>query len=601
MTHWISTQIAKTAGKSSKIRQTRFCSKRGKITRLYSLDVPVNPANNFAGIMRTRDDGNSGKRAGEKSVYLIANGDLRLSANQKCWSAQQDMERALSAALKNHGWRIIRAHEYSPAKKHGFIDGQKMGMEVFRRRPEMQTAPLIVAESVWQYSHHVLHGLTTHRGPILSVANWSGTWPGLVGTLNLNGSMTKAGITYSSLWSENFSDRFFNAGMGQWLTTGRVTHDTSHVKDFELVKMPEADEMIGRGVGRTIRKRKAIMGVFDEGCMGMYNAIIPDELLHQTGIFKERLSQSTLYAAMQQVSDADAQSVVDWLLKKGMRFAWGQNEETELTHRQTLLQCKMYIAVVRLADQFGCDTVGIQYQQGLKDLTPASDLAEGLLNNSDRPPVKSGKTGRALFEGEPLPHFNEVDECAGLDGFVTWRLWRELGFAPENTLHDLRWGAHFKGAGVDDYVWVFLISGAAPPAHFIGGFKGASSERQPPMYFRLGGGTLKGISKPGHIVWSRVFVMNGRLHCDLGVGRVVTLPEKETERRWRETTPQWPIMHAVIEGVTRDQMMARHKSNHIQVVYAPNRTQAHRACRIKAALLAELGLDVHFCGDVVTY
>lgn len=34
------------------------------------------------------------------------------------------------------------------------------------------------------------------------------------------------------------------------------------------------------------------MGVFDEGCMGMYNAIIPDELLHPTGVYKERLSQS---------------------------------------------------------------------------------------------------------------------------------------------------------------------------------------------------------------------------------------------------------------------------------------------------------------------
>jgi hypothetical protein len=28
------------------------------------------------------------------------------------------------------------------------------------------------------------------------------------------------------------------------------------------------------------------MGVFDEGCMGMYNAIIPDELLHPTGVFQ---------------------------------------------------------------------------------------------------------------------------------------------------------------------------------------------------------------------------------------------------------------------------------------------------------------------------
>ena len=45
-------------------------------------------------------------------------------------------------------------------------------------------------------------------------------------------------------------------------------------------------------------------------------------------------------------------------------------------------------------------------------------------------------------------------------------------------------------------------------------------------------------------------------------------------------------------------MMARHKSNHIQVVYAPNAKQAHRACRIKAAMLAELGLEVHLCGNV---
>ena len=120
------------------------------------------------------------------------------------------------------------------------------------------------------------------------------------------------------------------------------------------------------------------------------------------------------------------------------------------------------------------------------------------------------------------------------------------------------------------------------------------------MYFRLGGGTLKGVSKPGHIVWSRVFIMEGKLHCDIGVAKVVRLPEVETERRWRETTSQWPIMHAVLEGVSRDQMMARHKSNHIQVVYAPNAKEAHRAARVKAAALGELGLVVSFCGAVRT-
>ena len=528
----------------------------------------------------------------KKVVHLVASGDLRLSANQTCWPAQKAMEEALARALKAEGWEVRRAHPYDPKKKHGFIASQREGIEVFRGiDPD---APLIVAEAVWQYSHHVLAGLTTHRGPVLTVANWSGQWPGLVGLLNLNASLTKAGVRYATLWSETFTDAFFRNGLREWLTTGKVTHDQSHVRDLALLKLPAEDERQGRDFGRRFRAAKALFGVFDEGCMGMYNAIIPDELFHAAGCFKERLSQSSLYAAMQQVGDAEAGEVFAWLKRKGLQMRLGRDEATELTEAQVRLQCKMYIAALRLADEFGCDAIGIQYQQGLKDLAPASDLVEGLLNNADRPPVRSADGRRVLFEGEALPHFNEVDECAGLDGLLTYRLWRELGFAPENTLHDLRWGQACGG----DYVWVLLISGAAPPAHFIGGWKGASSERQPAMYFRLGGGTLKGVSKPGHIVWSRVFVMDGALHADVGVAEVVRLPEAETERRWRETTPQWPIMHAVLRGVSRDQMMARHKSNHIQVVYCPNEKQAHRAARIKAAALAELGLNVALCGEV---
>ncbi|HRD05349.1 MAG TPA: L-fucose/L-arabinose isomerase family protein, partial [Verrucomicrobiota bacterium] len=520
-----------------------------------------------------------------KTVYLVCSGDLRLSANQQCWPEQARMEAALARALKAEGWKVLRAHAYDPQTRHGFIDSQRRGIEVFRKLDPQ--APLIVAESVWQYSHHVLPGLTTHRGPILTVANWSGTWPGLVGMLNLNGSLTKAGVRYSTLWSERFQDDFFRAGLRQWLQTGVVTHDQSHVKDLRLLKLPAADERLGQEAARRFRQQKAILGVFDEGCMGMFNAIIPDELLHPTGVFKERLSQSTLYAAMQQVSEAEARAVLDWLLKKGMTFQWGREEETQLTEAQTLQQCRMYVAAVRLADEFGCDAVGIQYQQGLKDLVPASDLVEGLLNNVDRPPVTAAGSRRVLFAGEAVPHFNEVDECAGLDGLVTYRLWRELGFAPENTLHDVRWGEAFKGNGVNDFVWVFLISGAVPPAHLRGGYRGATSHRQPPMYFRLGGGSIQGVSKPGPIVWSRVFVMDGKLHCDLGVGKAVELPEKESRRRLQLTTPQWPIMHAVLDGITRDQFMARHKANHIQVVYAPSLKEAHRACRIKAAMLAE--------------
>jgi hypothetical protein len=523
-------------------------------------------------------------------VIVVANGDLRLAANQKCWPAQQKAEEAVMDAIRREGREVRRGHPVDPVKGHGFIDSQRCGMEVFRRIPP--EAPLVVVEAVWQYSHHLLHGLFTHPGPILTAANWSGEWPGLVGLLNLNGSLTKAGVKYSSLWSVDFTDEFFLSGLRKWLAGKPLRHDTSHVRKLRDVKLPVKAERLGTQLAEELRRNKAILGVFDEGCMGMYNAIIPDELLHPTGVFKERLSQSALYAAMLQVGDAEAQAVRTWLDARGMRFLTGPNPETDLTEQQILEQCKMYIAALCIADDFGCDGIGIQYQQGLKDLTPASDLAEGLLNNVDRPPVRHPATGKILYEGQALPHFNEVDECAGLDALVTNRLWRRLGFDPETTLHDVRYGEQYDG----DFVWVFEISGAAPPKHFIGEYAGAVSERQPPMYFRLGGGTLKGISKPGEIVWSRVFVDSGTLKADLGRAKVVKLPREETERRWRITTPQWPIMHAVTYGITRDQMMARHKSNHIQVAYAPNAAGANRALAAKAALFGDLGLEVSICG-----
>src|ERR1035437_3543863 len=228
--------------------------------------------------------------------------------------------------------------------------------------------------------------------------------------LNLNASMTKAGIAYSTLWSEDFTDEFFLSGLRQRVAGETVQHDGSHARALSQFQLPAQAEELGARLAGELHRGKAIMGIFDDGCMGMYNAIIPDELLHATGVFKERLSQSTLYAAMQQVTDAEARGVLDWLIRKGMTFHWGKHEETELTETQSLQLCKMYVAAVRLADDFGCATIGIQYQQGLKDLAAASDLAEGLLNNTDRPPVKAAKSNRVLFAGEAVPHFNAADE-----------------------------------------------------------------------------------------------------------------------------------------------------------------------------------------------
>jgi hypothetical protein len=528
-------------------------------------------------------------------VILVASGDLRLSANRACWPAQNQVEQSVMSAIRACGHSVRRGHPFDPVQQHGFIHSQHQGIEIFRKIPP--EAPLVVVEAVWQYSHHVLPGLMTHLGPILTVANWSGQWPGLVGMLNLNASMAKAGIKYSTLWSTDFTDDYFLDGLRRWLNLEPVIHDARHVHPLGACRLSPEPESTGRELGRELLRNKAILGVFDEGCMGMYNAVIPDELLHAVGVHKERLSQSALYAEMRRTSNDEAHEVRTWLDSKGMKFRTGSDPSRDLTDDQILEQCRMYIAALRIADEFGCDAIGIQYQQGLKDICPASDLAEGLLNNVDRPPVKHADGTRVLFEGSALPHFNEVDECAGLDALVTNRVWRRLGFAPETTLHDVRYGQPFVTNGHEEFVWVFEISGSVPPNHFANGYKDAVSERQPPMYFPLGGGTIKGVSKPGEIVWSRVFVEGGKLNADIGRARAVALPDSETQRRWSITTPQWPIMHAVLSGISQNQFMARHKSNHIQVAYAPDTNGARSALAAKAAMMAEIGIAVNLCGD----
>jgi len=394
------------------------------------------------------------------------------------------------------------------------------------------------------------------------------------------------------------TDAFAEGAIDAWLADGTVAQDVSHVRDLDPSGLPAEARATGRRLAAELADGMAILGVFDEGCMGMYNAIIDDELLNPMGIFKERLSQSALAARMSTVSDRDALQVREWLDNRGLTFRTGADERTQLTDRQILEQCKMYIAAVRIADEFGCDAIGIQYQQGLKDMVPASDLVEGLLNNLDRPPVYDEHSGRELYAGKALPHFNEVDECAGLDALVTNQCWTALNLDPSTTLHDVRWGEHYKGNGLDEFVWVLQISGAAPASHFVDGYRGAASDRQPAMYFPLGGGTLKGIGRPGKIVWSRVFVEGGALHVDVGLGSVVELPHEETMRRWSQTTSQWPMVSAVFDGVSRDAFMARHRANHVNIAYAPDAPKAAQALVVKAAMFDALGVQVHLCGAV---
>ena len=548
-----------------------------------------------------------------KTAVIIASGDSRLSANSLCWPTQQAVEAQTRDALAACGWSAVRGspERWSDEEPHGFVYSQAHGREVFAGiHPD---APLVVVESAWQYSMHVLPGLVRHRGPVLIVANWSGQWPGLVGALNLRGSLTKAGREHSLLWGEDFADEAFRAKLRQWCETGSIEHDLSHARPLDPASLPADQRELGERLAAELQRRPAIMGVFDEGCMGMFNAIIPDHLLHPAGAFKERLSQATLYAHMQRVDEDEAREVYDWILEHGMTFDIGKGED-QLREEHIIEQCKMYIAALRLADKYGCDAIGIQYQLGLTELCVASDLVEGLLNCTERPPVSAEEgpnAGKEIHAGRALPHFNEVDECAGLDALITDRVWRAMGMLPDNTLHDVRWsdpdrsGATDAGAfpDWDGQIWAFEISGAVPPSHFANGYADATGYRQPAMYFAPGGSGIRGMSKPGAIVWSRIYVDGaaaggrGELCMDLGRGSAIALPDEEMQRRWEGTTKQWPIMNAVLHGVSRDQLMAKHQSNHIQVVYADDAASADRALAAKAAMANAMGIRVNLCGQ----
>ena len=316
----------------------------------------------------------------KNEVLLVTNADLRESANVKCWPVQQQFEARLSEVLiTRFGYRAKRAHPLKTDRGHGFISNQREGSDVFAGiDPE---APVIVLLTAWQYSHHLAPSLAQHRGPILLLANFEGTWPGLVGMLCMAGTLTSLGKDYSRLWSVAFDDEFFFRGLGSWLKTGRIEHDTSYLHgiDRSHAVMATPAGRLGAEVGRYSLQHKEIIGLFDTFCMGMINGVFPQKALADIGMPLEGLSQSDLLAEMALVPRELAEQCLAWYQAQGMRFEFGSDPATELTRDQVLEQCAMLIALGRFVDRFGLSAVGVQYQQGLARCCAASDFAEGAI------------------------------------------------------------------------------------------------------------------------------------------------------------------------------------------------------------------------------
>ena len=503
------------------------------------------------------------QRVAANEVLLVTNADLRESANTKCWPVQQQFEAKLQEVLiTRFGTRMRRAHPVKPDKGHGFISTQREGSDVFADLDP--DAPLIVLLTAWQYSHHLAPSLVHHRGPILLLANFEGTWPGLVGMLCLAGTLTSLGKPYSRLWSAGFDDELFYRGLETWLKTGTLRHDTSYLHPIApthpVLQSPAG--RLGADVGRFVLRNKEIIGLFDTFCMGMINGVFPQKALADIGMPLEGLSQSDLLAEMALVPRELSEACLAWYQGKGMRFEFGSDPATELTREQVLEQCAMLIALGRFVDRFGLSAVGVQYQQGLARCCAASDFAEGAIGNAERFPIPA-TDGRIVRPGKAIPCINEVDMGTAIPQTMLWRLLDSLGLPAETTLHDIRWGSEFEGT----FYWDLEISGAVPFAHLKGGIAGATGYRQSPMYFPKGGSTIFGQGKAGRFLWARAHYEGTEVVLHIGTGHAVELPAAEFERRRRATSWEWPLLNCVLDGVSRDQLMAGHQSNHITIAY----------------------------------
>ena len=529
-------------------------------------------------------------------VLLVTNADLRESANVVCWPVQQKFEDKLATVLhKQFDTTLKRAHPIKADKGHGFISGQREGSDLFEHIDPH--APIIVLLTAWQYSHHLAPSLLHHRGPILLLANFDGTWPGLVGMLNMAGTLTSLGKHCSRLWSENFDDAFFLRGLGEWLISGFIEHDTEYLHPIssDHPVMHSEPGLIGRRVGEHVLRHKEIMGLFDTFCMGMINGVFPQQALIDIGMPLESLSQSALLAEMAGIPQDLREACLRWYEARGMRFEYGNDAATALTRDQVLEQCAMLIALARFAQRFGLSAVGVQYQQGLARSCAASDFAEGAIGSSERFPIPD-ETGAIIRLAKPIPCVNEVDMGSGIPQTMLWRLLDSLGLPSETTLHDIRWGSDYR----DTFYWDLEISGAVPFEHLKGGIAGATGYRQPPMYFPRGGATITGQCKAGRFIWARAHYVGTQVFMHIGTGHAVELPPQEFERRRRATTYEWPLMNAVLDGVRRDDLMAGHQSNHITVAYV-DEAQLQDVFRAFVAQAVTQNIAVSVAGEPIEW
>jgi hypothetical protein len=593
------------------------------------------------------DFGAVGKTGVVKEIKYYAPGDGRTDANLAGQESQMEGERQFRALCDRLGIKLTRLHpEVAEGYGHGFIQDPKQAREIFSRVNPGDA----VAAFLTQWSFNDLTGpyMWEHTGQKLIASNYSGADPGLVGAMGLRSVIAMmTGIeNINVLWSsEQFKDQHAVNWMGEFVRTGSIDHsglrgykqkyDPDTYKDFG----PAIE--LGRRLAADFRSNPRILGVLDPCCMGMLNAYLNHRDLEGSGVRLDVKTQAELIARMHQIPEDEARGYMKWKTDRGYDLQVGDDKKEEITDFMVVEAGQMYGAYVRWAAERGWRAGTISFQTGMNPDHSSSDDPEATCNSPSRPPVIVD--GSVFREGLSMPLRNEADigmlletlfmeefaEAAGPDmgvrGLVEhmggdMTLYQEL-YDPRQwvaTGHDVRWSdmmtatqekpATYKGREIKEmnaHVAAFNLSGNMPAEHTEQGryrreqsWAGYKARRHAWKYFPEGGICTEGLARSGEQIWARAYMIQGKKYMDLGRCGSINMHPDETERMWSSVSRNWPLDEAVMYGISRDELMAGHMSNHISVMYAPDAVSANVMMIGLAEMATNLGFEVNICGKM---
>ena len=480
----------------------------------------------------------------KQRIALFWPGDGRDAPNQLALPSMTQATEQMESALRRLG--------REPYRIEGFLTKPHEAMEKLGHVDD----PLVGMCVHWIYGPHTTEGVVGKDNPLLLASNFSGEWPGLVGLLNTGACLESLNRPFSRVWTEADDwtrDEAFMARLEEWCTTGQIQYSQAAVS-YSAPVSGEAAERAER-VAHGFRDRRGLILMLGDTSMGMINGYFGSRLLNKHGFSEHKIDQAWIISRGEEVSSARIEDALAFVKDRGVTFHWGEGDATDFTEDATREQLRDYLAVLDMANEYGADCIGWQYQLGLIPLRPPSDFAEGLFNSACRPES----------DGQPIICSTEADQGNAIPMEMMKRVLIDKGLASAVMFHDVRWGGEHKGR----FVWVLLNSGSSSAYafnHDEGSLAGAHSYRQPAAYFPKPGGTLTGESLPGAVTWARSYIRGDQLWMDLGRGEVLALPPETRDAWWEGTTRQWPFMAADL-GMSRDTLMAHYLSNHIAVAY----------------------------------